>query len=47
MGGKQLGFGDYEQSTAKKRTKRERFLSEMQAVVPWKALIDLIVSGDD
>jgi len=42
MGGKQLGFGDYEQSTAKKRTKRERFLSEMEAVVPWKALIDLI-----
>jgi len=27
---------------AKKRTKRERFLSEMEAVVPWKALIDLI-----
>jgi len=42
MGGKQLGFSDYEQSTAKKRTKRERFLSEMEAVVPWKALIDLI-----
>jgi IS5 family transposase len=42
MGGKQLGFGDYEQSTAKKRTKRERFLSEMEVVVPWKALIDLI-----
>ena len=42
MGGKQLGFGDYEQSRAKKRTKRERFLSEMEAVVPWKALIDLI-----
>jgi len=50
MGGKQLGhrfaegfaYGDYEQSTAKKRTKRERFLSEMEAVVPWKALIDLI-----
>ena len=42
MGGKQLGFGDYEQSTAKKRTKRERFLAEMEAVVPWKALIDLI-----
>jgi transposase, IS5 family len=42
MGGKQLGYrfaegsayGDYEQSTAKKRTKRERFLSEMEAVVP-------------
>jgi IS5 family transposase len=44
MGGKQLGFGDYEQSTAKKRTKRERFLAEMEAVVPWKALIDLIES---
>jgi len=42
MGGKQLGFSDYEQSTAKKRTKRERFLSEMEVVVPWKALIDLI-----
>ena len=42
MGGKQLGFGDYEQSTARKRTKRERFLAEMEAVVPWKALIDLI-----
>lgn len=42
MGGKQLGFGDYEQATAKKRTKRERFLSEMEKVVPWKALLDLI-----
>jgi len=42
MGGKQLGFGDYEQSTAKKRTKRERFLAEMEAVVPWQALVDLI-----
>ena len=42
MGGKQFGFGDYEQSTAKKRTRRERFLAEMEAVVPWSALIDLI-----
>jgi IS5 family transposase len=42
MGSKQLGFGDYEQTTAKKRTRRERFLAEMEAVVPWKALIDLI-----
>ncbi|CAK6687179.1 hypothetical protein ICNINCKA_00152 [Synechococcus sp. CBW1107] len=41
-GGKQFGFGDYEQSTAKKRTRRERFLAEMEAVVPWSALIDLI-----
>jgi len=42
MGSKQLGFSDYEQSTAKTRTKRERFLSEMEAVVPWKELLDLI-----
>jgi transposase, IS5 family len=40
MGGKQLGFGDYEQSTAKKRTKREKFLAGMEKVVPWKALIE-------
>jgi IS5 family transposase len=42
MGTKQFGFGDYEQSTAIKRTRRERFLAEMEAVVPWKALVDLI-----
>ena len=42
MGGKQLGFGDYEQSTAKKQKKLEKFLSEMDQVVPWQLLIDLI-----
>jgi IS5 family transposase len=42
IGGKQLGFTDYELTTAKKRTKREKFLAEMEAVVPWQALIDLI-----
>jgi len=42
MGGKQLGFSDYELTTAKKQTKREKFLSEMDAVVPWQVLIDLI-----
>jgi IS5 family transposase len=42
MGSKQLGFGDYEQSTAKKRTRRERFLAEMESVVPWRALTELI-----
>jgi hypothetical protein len=30
MGGKQLGFSDYELITAKKQTKREKFLSEME-----------------
>jgi IS5 family transposase len=42
MGSKQLGFGDYEQATAKKRTRRERFLAEMEKVVPWKVLVELI-----
>lgn len=42
MGGKQLGFSDYEITTAKKRTKREKFLAEMDAVVPWQSLIALI-----
>ena len=37
MGGRQLGFTDYEQTTTKKRTKREKFLSEMEKVVPWQA----------
>jgi IS5 family transposase len=42
MGGNQLGFSDYEQTTAKKQTKREKFLAEMEVVVLWQALIDLI-----
>ncbi|MEI6110818.1 MAG: IS5 family transposase [Cyanobium sp. ELA712] len=42
MGSKQLGFVDYEQSTAKKRTRREHFLTGMESVVPWKALIEPI-----
>jgi IS5 family transposase len=54
MGSKQLGYrfaqgfayGDYEQSTAIKRTRRERFLAEMESVVPWKALIELIEPHD-
>jgi IS5 family transposase len=42
MGCKQLVFGDYGQATSKKRTRRERFMSEMEKVAPWKALLDLI-----
>ena len=34
MGSKQLGFGDYEQATAKSRTRRERFLDEIEKLVP-------------
>lgn len=37
MGGKQLGFGDYEQTTAMKRTKHEKFPVDMDQVVPWLA----------
>jgi IS5 family transposase len=42
MCSKQLGFSDYKQSIAKKRTRQEIFLSDMDTVVPWQALIDLI-----
>ena len=42
MGGKRPGFSDYEITTAKKQTKREKFLSEMEAVVPWQAVLDVI-----
>lgn len=38
----QLRFGDDEQSTAKRRTKRDKFLSGIEKVVPWMALIALI-----
>ena len=41
-GGKWLGFSDYELTTAKKQTKREKFLSEMDVVVPRQTLIALI-----
>ena len=42
IGGKQLGFSDKELTTAKKQTKREKFLTQMEAVVPWAALSGLI-----
>ena len=43
MGGKWLGFPDDEQTTAKKQTTREKFRAEMEAVLPWEALIALSV----
>ncbi len=39
MSGKRLGFSDYEQTTTKRQTKREKLLAEMDAVVPWQALL--------
>jgi IS5 family transposase len=34
IGSKQIGFSDYEITTANKQNKREMFLSEMEVVVP-------------
>jgi hypothetical protein len=42
MGGKQLGFADNEQTTAKNHTKREKGLAEMDEVVLFQPLLDLI-----
>ena len=42
MGSKLLSFSDFMQATAKKRTRRERFPSEMATVVHENARIDLI-----
>lgn len=38
----QLGFSDHEQTHAKKRTRRQRFLDEMEATVPREAFLALI-----
>lgn len=38
----QLGFTDYEQTYAKKQTRRQRFLEEMEATLPWEAFLALI-----
>jgi len=39
---KQMSFADAEYSGKRKQTRRERFLIEMDQVVPWKGLIALI-----
>ena len=41
---RQLGFSDWERSVVKKQTRREKFLSQMEEVVPWSALLSLIAS---
>jgi IS5 family transposase len=38
----QLSFATLDYQNKKKRTKREIFLAEMEAVVPWAQLLDLI-----
>ena len=42
MGAKQPSFSDYEQSSAKKRSKKKKFLAEMGQVVTRQPLVDLI-----
>ena len=42
MGVKQLGYSYYELTTSKKLTRSEKFLAEMEAVVPSTALIALM-----
>ena len=39
---KQTSFADLAWAAKKKQTKRERFLAEMEQVVPWKRLVSLI-----
>lgn len=38
----QLSFADNEYAGKKKRTRREEFLSEMKAVIPWERLLAVI-----
>jgi len=38
----QLSFGDAEEMGKRKRPRRESFLSEMEQVVPWSALLAVI-----
>ena len=39
---RQLGFTGVERSMVKRQTKRERFLSVMEEVVPWEELEELL-----
>lgn len=40
--GQQRTFSDLAWTTKKKTTRRERFLAEMNAVIPWRELVELI-----
>ena len=42
----QLSFAALDHRNKKKQTKRERFLGEMDAVVPWATLLGLIEPHD-
>lgn len=38
----QISFSDFEYAGKRKQTRRERFLAEMEQVVPWSGLVALI-----
>ena len=38
----QMSFGDGEYASKRKRTRREAFLTEMEQVIPWAILLNLI-----
>lgn len=38
----QMSFGDSEYASKRKQTRREKFLSEMEQVIPWSILVNLI-----
>jgi hypothetical protein len=38
----QMSFSDFEYAGKRKQTRRERFLAEMDQVVPWSGLLALI-----
>ena len=38
----QMSFGDGEYASKRKRTRRETFLAEMERVIPWTILLNLI-----
>jgi hypothetical protein len=42
IAGRQLDFGDDELSSAKRQTGQEKLFTEMDKVVPWEPLINLI-----
>ncbi|PKA71126.1 IS5 family transposase [Pseudomonas baetica] len=37
-----MSFSDFEYAGKRKQTRRERFLAEMEQVVPWSGLVALI-----
>ena len=40
---KQISFAQAEHQNKKKVTRRERFLAQMEALVPWQRLIDALL----